>query len=135
VTPALLVETLRARGVVLRAVGDRLRVRPATAVTPDELEALRQFKPEVMALLARVPPITSVTLDPVTIREVLGPKPDPHDVAIITFEVVETVAQLEREIQAGAIGQRPRLVRGLPLGLWLDLSDVARLLRAGTAPR
>jgi hypothetical protein len=110
-------------------------VRPATAVTPDELEALRQFKPEVMALLARVPPITSVTLDPVTIREVLGPKPDPHDVAIITFEVVETVAQLEREIQAGAIGQRPRLVRGLPLGLWLDLSDVARLLRAGTAPR
>jgi hypothetical protein len=57
VTPALLVETLQARGVVLWAVGDRLRVRPATAVTPEELEALRRHKAEIMKLLAPAPDV------------------------------------------------------------------------------
>lgn len=50
-TAAALVETLRARGVTLEPRGDRLRVRPASAVTPDEVEALRRYKPEVLRLL------------------------------------------------------------------------------------
>jgi hypothetical protein len=129
-TPALLVETLRARGVVLRAVGDRLRVHPADAVTAEEVAALRLHKAAVLALLARV---TTITLDRVTIMDVLGPQPDPHDLASVRLDVMQAVAQLEREIQAGALGQTPLLVRGHPLGDWLDLAEVARLLRAGKA--
>lgn len=50
-TAAALVETLRARGVHLEPNGDRLRVRPASAVMPHEVEALRRLKPEVLRLL------------------------------------------------------------------------------------
>lgn len=131
-TPAALVAALQARGVTLRPDGERLRVRPVSRVTPAELEALRQSKAEVLVLLARMTTITSaLILAPGLVDEVLGPKPDPHALAILTFDVMAAVAQLEREIQAGAIGQTPLLVRGHPLGDWLDLADVARLLRAG----
>lgn len=51
-TAAALVAELRARGVTLEPRGDRLRVMPASAVTPDEVEALRRFKADVLALLA-----------------------------------------------------------------------------------
>jgi hypothetical protein len=67
----------------------------------------------------------------VTMREALGVPADPHHAACITFDVLMAVLRLEREIKTGAIGQRPVLIRGLPLALWLDLADVARLLRAG----
>lgn len=51
-TASALVATLRARGVILEPNGDRLRVRPATAVTSEEVETLRRLKPEVLRLLA-----------------------------------------------------------------------------------
>ena len=54
-TPAALVETLRARGVTLQPDGDRLRVRPAEALTPDELDTLRRHKGEVLRLLSAPP--------------------------------------------------------------------------------
>jgi TubC N-terminal docking domain len=47
-TAAALVETLRARGVTLKRRGEKLRVVPASAVTPDEVAALRRVKPEVL---------------------------------------------------------------------------------------
>jgi hypothetical protein len=50
-TAAALVATLRARGVILEPRGDRLRVMPASAVTADEVEALRRLKPDVLAIL------------------------------------------------------------------------------------
>lgn len=50
-TAVALVSALRARGVELVAAGDRVRFRPASAVTSDERAALRRFKPEVLALL------------------------------------------------------------------------------------
>jgi TubC N-terminal docking domain len=102
VSPAALVETLRARGVTLEVHGDRLKVRPATAVTPDEVEKLRQHKTEVLRLLAPAPAATPVSLDRVTIREVLGPDTDdPHAVACVRFEVVATVRELKAGIRAG----------------------------------
>jgi hypothetical protein len=45
--------------------------------------------------------------------------------------VLAAVARLEAEIRMGPIGPRPLLVRGIPLGLWLDLGEVARLLQQG----
>ena len=48
---AALVDRLRALGVELVPVGDRLRFRPADALTPEDLEALRQHKYEVIAFL------------------------------------------------------------------------------------
>jgi len=52
-TTALLVD-LRARGVVVEAHGDRLRLLPADRVTPDELATLRAHKVDVLRLLADV---------------------------------------------------------------------------------
>jgi hypothetical protein len=46
-----LLATLRARGVVVEPRGDRLRVRPASVVAPEELDALRRHKAELLALL------------------------------------------------------------------------------------
>lgn len=46
-----LLATLRARGVALEPRGDRLRVRPASVVAPEELDALRRHKAELLALL------------------------------------------------------------------------------------
>ena len=91
----------------------------------------------------------SLSLDPITVCEVLTgcdpepwrrakhehPVPDPHDLAILRFDVAEAVAQLEAELRAGAVEPRVRLVRGRPLADWLDLDDVARLLRAGRGRR
>lgn len=72
-------------------------------------------------------------LSPQVVREVLGPRPDPVSLACLEFDVAAAVAQLEGEIRDGVIGQTPLLVRGRPLADWLDLADVARLLRAGKA--
>jgi hypothetical protein len=128
VTAAVLVETLRARGVHLRAVGDKIRYRPISALTPEGLEALRQHKAEVLALLTRPP---AFMLDTATVHEVLGDHPDPHHLTMVKFNVMKALAQLERESQAGAIGQTPLLVRGRPLADWLSMDDLARLLRVG----
>jgi hypothetical protein len=51
VSAAELLATLRARGVEVRAAGDRLRFRPVAAVTADDLTALRTHKPAPLALL------------------------------------------------------------------------------------
>lgn len=69
-------------------------------------------------------------LDPGTVREVLGDRPDPHAVACLAWDVMNAVRDLEQEILSGVIAAGPRLVHGRPLGDWLDLGDVARLLRA-----
>jgi hypothetical protein len=71
----------------------------------------------------------SILLNPQTVKEVLGAKPDSHALACLRFDVVAAVHQLDREVQTGAIGQHPLIVRGIPLGLWVDLAVVARLLR------
>ncbi len=50
-TPAALVAELRARGVVLWPDGEMLRIRPVSRVSPEELQALREAKPEVLRLV------------------------------------------------------------------------------------
>ena len=55
-TAAALVAILHARGVILKPHGGRLRVMPASAVTPDEIQALRQLKLEVFRLLTGAEP-------------------------------------------------------------------------------
>jgi hypothetical protein len=61
VTAASLIEMLRARGVTLEPHGDRLRVRPASAVRPGEVETLRRHKAAVLALLHSAPTLASRT--------------------------------------------------------------------------
>src|SRR2546428_507083 len=134
-TPAAtLVKSLRARGVQLRAVGDRIRYRPASALTTDDLEALRQQKAEVLPLLATAQPSSpapTLTLDPIAVREVLGPHYDEHDLGILRLDVLAMVRQLEIEIENGVIDKRVRTVLGRLLCDWLDPDEVARLLRLG----
>jgi hypothetical protein len=71
-TAAQLVATLQARGVELVPVGSRLRFRPGEAVTPEEREALRRYKAEVLALLSR-PPSPWPDVLPELGRKVVGP--------------------------------------------------------------
>jgi hypothetical protein len=125
---AVLVQALRARGVTLRADGDRLKVRPASAVTPDEVEALKRHKAEVLALLA---PAQDIALDPKTLAQVLGPDAnDDHAVACLRCDVLAAVREVKAGIRSGVLPSR-RLVHGHPLADWLNLDDVARLLREG----
>jgi hypothetical protein len=51
-TAVELIEVLRARGVTLEPHGDKLRVRPVSRLTAEELDCLRVAKTEVLALLA-----------------------------------------------------------------------------------
>ena len=131
-TAAALVAELRARGVELIPAGDRIRYRPASAVPPDLVARLRACKAEVLCLLT-VPPAT-VTLDPVTVSEVLGADADdPHAVACVKFDVLAAVREIETGIRAGVLPAR-RLIHGRPLADWLALDDVAPPLAGGGPP-
>ena len=50
-TAAALIAALRARGVTLVADGERLRCRPGSLLTAEDLEALQAHKVEVLATL------------------------------------------------------------------------------------
>ena len=50
-TAAALIAGLRSRGVTLVAEGERLRCRPRSALSDDDLGALREHKPEILAQL------------------------------------------------------------------------------------
>jgi hypothetical protein len=134
VTAAALVETLRARGVTVRAVGGRLRLRPASAVSADEVAALKRHKPELLRLLAPVdvgdPAPALPTLDPDTVHEVLGRDPDPHVLAAVAWDVLEVVRVIQGGIRSGQLPPR-RLIEGRPLADWLPLDALAALLRLG----
>jgi hypothetical protein len=54
---------------------------------------------------------------------------EPGEVTRLHTEVVAAVCALEWEITSGTLKREPRFVRGRPLGDWLDLADLARLLR------
>jgi len=137
-TAEALVTALRARGVELVAAGDRIRYRPADALTDEDRAALRQRKGEVLALLVQQtvavstpphrPPFTLCTQ---TVTEVLGARPDPRELESVHHEVAAAIAQLGFEVQTGRIGREPLVIRDVPLALWVDLSTIAALLRAG----
>jgi hypothetical protein len=128
VTPATLVAKLQARGVILRPDGETLKVRPVSKVAAEELEALRQHKAEVLALLTTVPTPT-ITLNPDALREVLGPAAtDPHAVACVKFDVISAVREIEIGMRTGILPPR-RFVCGRPLADWLPLDTIAGLLR------
>ncbi len=125
-----LLNTLWARGVELAAVGDRLRFRPAQALTREEIEQLRACKGELLRLLVEKgkPFARPLRLDPTTLREVLGPTPSPEALQAVTAEVAEALDKIDSEIKTGQINKTPIMVRGRALALWLPLDEVARLL-------
>ena len=131
---AALVADLQARGVTLEPRGEKLAIRPVSRLTREELEALRAHKPEVLRLLAPQP---ALTLDPATLREVLGPRPDPAALAALEAEVRDAIAQYQVEVATGVLGRGVLMVRGRPLADYLGLDTVARLLgaRPGRGPR
>jgi hypothetical protein len=111
--------------------GDRLRFRPGQAVTPEEREALRRHKAEVMALLLGLDLPPSSALDPVTVRAVLGLKPDAVALAALEADVRVAIAQYRLEVASGRFGAGVVLVRGRPLADYLNLDTVAWLLGGG----
>ncbi len=72
------------------------------------------------------------SLDPETVRAVLGPAPHrPEAFDRVRAEVASALFDLQRPV-ATACQSPVRLVRGRPLGEWLDLDTIARLLRTGS---
>lgn len=127
-TAATLVVDLRARGVTLEPHGDRLRVRPASAVTPDDAETIRRHKGEILALLHVEHVLSVPSSDAETVREVLGPAPTAaaleavrHELACALWDFRER--QAGRQPLDGAI-----LVRGRRLADWLPLAELAAIL-------
>jgi hypothetical protein len=57
---------------------------------------------------------------------------DPKRVTDLHELALAEVRELKWEIAAGTLGRKPRLVHGRPLGDWLSLDDLARLLREGS---
>jgi hypothetical protein len=127
-TAASIVAELRARGVTPEARGDNLHVRPTRLVKPEELEALRARKAEILVFLRSLSRAW-VDLDPTAVHEAFGEAPNDRDLAILRFDVLAAISRLEVEIATGVYGAAPILVRGRPLGDWLDLGEVAELLR------
>ena len=60
-TAAALVETLHARGVTLIAEGETLRCRPKSALSAEDLKALKAMKTEVLAALVKGSPAKPIT--------------------------------------------------------------------------
>jgi len=116
--------------VVLEADRGVLVVRPAAAVNPEEVAALRRHKAEVLRFLTRAPS-QQVRLDRAPGRKVLGAEADePNAVASLRSDVLAAVRDLDQEIRTGRVARTLRLVRGRPLADWLSLDEMARLLRA-----
>jgi hypothetical protein len=57
VTVTALVADLQARGVTLKPEGDKLRVRPVSRLSAQELETLKIHKPEIIAALTSPPTV------------------------------------------------------------------------------
>jgi hypothetical protein len=83
---------------------------------------------DASAAQMRQPP--TLSLDPATVREVLGPDADdPHAVACLRFDVLVVVRAIEAGIRSGVLPPR-RLVHGKPLADWLGMDQLAQLMGA-----
>jgi len=125
VTATLLLNRLRQKGIIVTADGSTLRIRPASALSQEELDAARLHKAELLDLLQPAP--AAIPLDAVTVREFLGPAPHPDALAAVRQEVINALVAIEAGIAAGSLPPR-QLVCGRPIADWLPLDEVARLL-------
>jgi hypothetical protein len=87
VSAGALLADLAARGVTLKVVGAQLRFPPRGAVPLAVRLALVAHKAEVLELLRRPEPPSSLPLDRVTLCAVLGPRPDRAAIAELETEV------------------------------------------------
>ena len=115
---ATMIADLRARGVTLEPRGDRLIARPVSRLSPDEVEALRRHKVEILGLLQPPPAVPTVPtcgdqrepqalsdipVDGPGVRDALGPHPSR-----------EAYTQLAAEVQWGHRGVSRRRADGTP---------------------
>ena len=106
-----LVDDLRRRGVEFAAAGDRLRFRPAEAITPQELESLTAHKGEILTLLrggrlpygdGQPPPLDRPPADETELRRWMDYTADPEKLAersewaMAYFDPAETPRQSVR---------------------------------------
>ena len=66
-----LLDRLTARGIMLRAVDDRIQAKPMSLLLPDEREQLIQFKAELLTLLRGDEPATQQPDHPKQLDEFL----------------------------------------------------------------
>src|SRR6187431_2025216 len=62
-TASSLLETLAARGIVLRVSGDKLRFHPSELLSAEELLAVREHKAALIELVQNSKPTTSKGMD------------------------------------------------------------------------
>jgi hypothetical protein len=116
----------------LRWAIDRLRYSPAPGAprppspTVPNIGPARASRPAKQAR----PALTLPPLDYRTVGDALGHLPDPHELTCLRWDVGQAIRALENEIATGTIAPGVRLIAGRPLSDWLQLDEVARLLRA-----
>jgi hypothetical protein len=116
----------------IRALADRLyrEMVPEKPIDPGAEVAPPLSSPAPLSALTPESALGLPNLDAVTVREVLGEQPDPHVLTCVRWDVAVAVRALAREIMTGSIAPGVRRVADRPLGDWLNLDDLARLLRA-----
>src|SRR5262249_120847 len=119
----------RVGAVTLEPHGDRLRARPAAAVTASDAEAIRRHKTEILALLRAEHVVSVPPPDAATVREVLGPAPTDAALAAVRHELACALWDLrERQASRNPLGGA-NLVRGRVLADWLRLEGMAGIRR------
>jgi hypothetical protein len=134
VTPAALLADLVARGVRVERRDEALHVvAPRGVLTAADKAALQAAKPALLRLLADAPndrhDQSPLILDRVTLRAVLGPRPDPVAVTALETEVRLAIRQYQVEVASGVLGPGPLRVRGRPVSDFLDLDLLGRLIQ------
>jgi len=89
----MLLDRLRSKGVDVRAEGDRLNLRPASALSPEELAQAKELKPELMRLVASSASAHCLQLAlrrwfELTVAEVDGVRPDLQEMKALYQEIV-----------------------------------------------
>ena len=135
-TATALLARLRDKGIAVRVEDGTLRLRPASALSTDELAAARALKPELLRLLTNdhdYRPLHVPEPNLETVRAVFGVAPTTCDLEALRRELEMALRDL-RDRWAGRQHRGGTLfVRGRPLVDWLRLDDVASLLREGCA--
>jgi hypothetical protein len=115
----MLLEQLRSKGVEVRADGDRLNLRPASALSPEELAQAKALKPDIMRLLAPSPLPTPAHHLRVAIKqwfsmtvvEADGRRSDPAAVETLYQQIVKLIDEIGPAFAATLIHEEARRFR------------------------
>lgn len=116
-----LLDRLTARGILLRAVDDRIQAKPMSLLLPDERGQLQQLKAELVILLRGDEPVTEQLEHPEQLDEVLDDDERQRLMA-------ETADRIRRQCQGQAIDWRKADTINTKIGQTFSRHKLTKLL-------